>query len=62
MSLVITPKGAYFLADTHVRPDPSAEEIADVIARIRGAWAQDRLREREQRVESREIEYGFSMH
>jgi malate dehydrogenase (oxaloacetate-decarboxylating)(NADP+) len=30
MSLVIAPRGAYFLADTHVRPDPSAEEIADM--------------------------------
>src|SRR3954462_318341 len=29
MSLVITPKGAYFLADTHVRFDPTAEETAD---------------------------------
>ena len=30
MSLIVTKKGAFFLADTHVRPDPSAEEIADV--------------------------------
>ena len=30
MSLVITPKGPFFLADTHVRNDPSAEEIADM--------------------------------
>ena len=30
LSLVITQKGAYFLADTHVRPDPTAEEIADM--------------------------------
>jgi malate dehydrogenase (oxaloacetate-decarboxylating)(NADP+) len=30
MSLMITSKGAYFLADTHVRPDPDAEEIADM--------------------------------
>jgi malate dehydrogenase (oxaloacetate-decarboxylating)(NADP+) len=30
MSLVITSKGAYFLSDTHVRVDPSAEEIADM--------------------------------
>ncbi|GGC78752.1 NADP-dependent malic enzyme [Chelatococcus reniformis] len=30
LSLVITQKGAFFLADTHVRPDPSAEEIADM--------------------------------
>ncbi|MEE7455610.1 NADP-dependent malic enzyme [Methylorubrum populi] len=30
MSLIVTKKGAYFLADTHVRQNPSAEEIADV--------------------------------
>jgi malate dehydrogenase (oxaloacetate-decarboxylating)(NADP+) len=30
MSLIVTKKGAFFLADTHVRPDPSAEEIAEV--------------------------------
>ncbi|MEH3117910.1 MAG: NADP-dependent malic enzyme [Methylorubrum populi] len=30
MSLIVTQKGAFFLADTHVRQDPSAEEIADV--------------------------------
>ena len=30
MSLMITNKGAYFLADTHVRPHPTAEEIADM--------------------------------
>ncbi|WP_232631721.1 NADP-dependent malic enzyme [Methylobacterium sp. Leaf118] len=30
MSLIVTKKGAFFLADTHVRPDPSADEIADV--------------------------------
>jgi malate dehydrogenase (oxaloacetate-decarboxylating)(NADP+) len=29
MSLMITSKGAYFLADTHVTPNPSAEEIAE---------------------------------
>jgi malate dehydrogenase (oxaloacetate-decarboxylating)(NADP+) len=29
LSLVITGKGVYFLADTHVRPEPSAEEIAE---------------------------------
>ena len=29
LSLVIAPAGAYFLADTHVRYDPSAEEIAE---------------------------------
>jgi malate dehydrogenase (oxaloacetate-decarboxylating)(NADP+) len=30
MSLLITSKGAYFLADTHVTADPTAEEIADM--------------------------------
>ncbi|GJD71240.1 NADP-dependent malic enzyme [Methylobacterium gnaphalii] len=30
MSLIITKKGAFFLADTHVRKNPSAEEIADM--------------------------------
>lgn len=30
LSLMITSKGAYFLADTHVRNDPTAEEIADM--------------------------------
>jgi len=30
LSLMITRKGATFLADTHVRADPTAEEIADV--------------------------------
>jgi len=30
LSLVITSKGAYFLADTHVQFDPSSEEIADM--------------------------------
>ena len=30
MSLLITTKGAYFLADTHVTAEPSAEEIADM--------------------------------
>ncbi len=29
VSLLISSRGAYFLADTHVRPDPSPEEIAD---------------------------------
>jgi malate dehydrogenase (oxaloacetate-decarboxylating)(NADP+) len=28
LSLLITPKGNYFLADTQVKPEPSAEEIA----------------------------------
>ncbi|MGY2050189.1 NADP-dependent malic enzyme [Methylobacterium sp. JK268] len=30
LSLIVTAQGAYFLADTHVRPDPSVEEVADV--------------------------------
>jgi malate dehydrogenase (oxaloacetate-decarboxylating)(NADP+) len=30
LSLVITAKGAYFLADTHVRWNPTAREIADM--------------------------------
>ena len=30
LSLVIAASGAYFLADTHVRYDPSADEIADM--------------------------------
>ncbi|HMO29132.1 NADP-dependent malic enzyme [Enterovirga sp.] len=30
MSLMVTSKGPYFLADTHVRPDPTAEEIAEM--------------------------------
>ncbi len=30
LSLVITSKGAYFLADTHVRWNPTAREIADM--------------------------------
>jgi malate dehydrogenase (oxaloacetate-decarboxylating)(NADP+) len=29
MTLLITPKGNYFLSDTHVRTNPSAEEIAE---------------------------------
>jgi malate dehydrogenase (oxaloacetate-decarboxylating)(NADP+) len=32
LSLVITARGTYFLADTQVRPDPTAEEIAEVAA------------------------------
>ena len=36
MSLIVTQKGAYFLADTHVRYDPSAEEIADVAVACAG--------------------------
>ncbi|MFO0992352.1 MAG: NADP-dependent malic enzyme [Hyphomicrobiales bacterium] len=31
MSLMITSKGAFFLADTHVQPDPSAEAIAEMV-------------------------------
>jgi malate dehydrogenase (oxaloacetate-decarboxylating)(NADP+) len=30
LSLVIAARGIYFLADTQVRPDPSAEEIAEI--------------------------------
>jgi malate dehydrogenase (oxaloacetate-decarboxylating)(NADP+) len=30
LSLMITSKGNYFIADTHVREDPTAEEIADL--------------------------------
>src|SRR5690606_22650442 len=30
LSLVITAKGAFFLADTQVTPDPAAEQIAEV--------------------------------
>ena len=30
LSLLIMPKGAYFLTDTYVNPDPSAEEIAEM--------------------------------
>jgi malate dehydrogenase (oxaloacetate-decarboxylating)(NADP+) len=30
LSLVITAKGAHFLADTQVRPEPTADEIAEV--------------------------------
>ena len=29
LTLVITAKGHFFLTDTHVRPDPSAEEVVD---------------------------------
>jgi malate dehydrogenase (oxaloacetate-decarboxylating)(NADP+) len=31
LSLLITPKGNYFLADTQVQQDPSAEEIAQTV-------------------------------
>ena len=30
LALLITSKGAYFIADTQVRPNPSAEELAEV--------------------------------
>ncbi len=30
LSLMVTSKGAYFLADTHVRWNPSARELADM--------------------------------
>ncbi len=30
LSLLISPRGAFFIADTHVRLNPSAEEIADM--------------------------------
>src|SRR5258708_5702529 len=30
MSVMITSKGAYFIADTQVRPNPSAEELAEM--------------------------------
>jgi len=33
LSLVITARGAFFLADTQVRPEPTSEEIAEVAAR-----------------------------
>jgi malate dehydrogenase (oxaloacetate-decarboxylating)(NADP+) len=32
LALMITTKGAYFIADTQVRPNPSAEEIAEMAA------------------------------
>jgi malate dehydrogenase (oxaloacetate-decarboxylating)(NADP+) len=32
LSLLITRKGSYFIADTQVRPNPSAEEIAEMAA------------------------------
>jgi malate dehydrogenase (oxaloacetate-decarboxylating)(NADP+) len=32
LSLMITSKGSYFIADTQVRPNPSAEEIAEMAA------------------------------
>jgi malate dehydrogenase (oxaloacetate-decarboxylating)(NADP+) len=30
LALTITPKGAYFIADTQVRPNPTAEELAEM--------------------------------
>jgi malate dehydrogenase (oxaloacetate-decarboxylating)(NADP+) len=32
LSLMITSKGAYFITDTQVRPNPSAEELAEMAA------------------------------
>jgi malate dehydrogenase (oxaloacetate-decarboxylating)(NADP+) len=32
LALVISPKGAFFITDTHVRPDPTAEELAEIAA------------------------------
>jgi len=32
LALMITSKGAFFLADTQVRPNPSAEELAEIAA------------------------------
>jgi malate dehydrogenase (oxaloacetate-decarboxylating)(NADP+) len=32
LGLLITAKGAYFIADTEVRPNPSAEELAEIAA------------------------------
>ncbi len=34
LSLLITKRGNFFLADTHVRADPTAEEIAEMTVRI----------------------------
>ena len=39
LSLMITSKGAFFIADTQVRPNPSAEELADIAAQCRGPCA-----------------------
>ncbi|MDQ8729906.1 NADP-dependent malic enzyme [Bradyrhizobium sp. LHD-71] len=32
LALVITSQGAFFITDTHVRPDPSADELAEMAA------------------------------
>jgi malate dehydrogenase (oxaloacetate-decarboxylating)(NADP+) len=32
LALVITSKGAFFMADTQIRPDPTAEELAEMAA------------------------------
>src|SRR5258708_12075439 len=32
LALLITSKGAYFIADTEVRPNPSADELCEVAA------------------------------
>ncbi len=39
LSLVITAKGAYFLADTEVTPNPNAEEIAEMVGAGGGSRA-----------------------
>jgi malate dehydrogenase (oxaloacetate-decarboxylating)(NADP+) len=31
MSLLITPRGAIFLADTHIQPEPTADALADAV-------------------------------
>ncbi|MDB5571699.1 MAG: malic enzyme [Hyphomicrobiales bacterium] len=36
LSLLITQRGAFFLADTHVRSNPTADEIADMTVAISG--------------------------
>jgi malate dehydrogenase (oxaloacetate-decarboxylating)(NADP+) len=32
LSLMITSKGAFFIADTQIRPDPTAEELSEIAA------------------------------
>jgi len=50
LSLMISSKGAHFIADTQVRPNPSAEELAEIAALARQPRAalrheaEDRLR------------------